>query len=188
MRVITVINILPLEPLTERYFAWKNWPQQLSLKTKGQPVVFKNNYQRASKFWYYSGQISFSLNNYVERQNNFNFWPIEDSLLGKQVIVMDIYKPDSFPYTIKTPLWTIGYGQDNSFYSFVKIEIEASPISNTIHQEDSLSLQTYSLIPTHYINYLRQHRQVNPAIIIGALNNNHVAGDFSTGLSLQDFV
>jgi hypothetical protein len=55
-------------------------------KLEGLPVVFNSSYQRASKFWFYSGQMTYSLNLYKERENNYNFWPVEDSLLGKPFI------------------------------------------------------------------------------------------------------
>ena len=40
------------------------------------PVVFINTYQLASKYWFYSGDTSFSLNGNRYRRNNYNFWPL----------------------------------------------------------------------------------------------------------------
>jgi hypothetical protein len=71
-RIITVINVIPAEPIIERYFAWKEWPQQLIKSTSGTSVVFNSNYQRASKYWFYSKDTCNSLNSFAERQNNFN--------------------------------------------------------------------------------------------------------------------
>lgn len=81
-RFIMIFDVIPAEAIVERYHGWKSWPQQLRQKTEGLSVVFNNSYQRASKYWFYSGQMTYSMNKFDDRRNNYNFWPVEDSLLG----------------------------------------------------------------------------------------------------------
>jgi 4-amino-4-deoxy-L-arabinose transferase-like glycosyltransferase len=90
-RVIMIVDLVPASAIVERYHAWKNWPQELKKKTGGLPVVFNNSYQRASKYWFYTGQMTYSANKFDDRRNNYNFWPVEDLLLGRPVYIMDIY-------------------------------------------------------------------------------------------------
>ncbi|MBC7872377.1 MAG: glycosyltransferase family 39 protein, partial [Ferruginibacter sp.] len=54
-RVIMIADLLPVKEIKKRYHAWKEWPALMKEKTKGLPVVFSNSYQRASKYWFYSG-------------------------------------------------------------------------------------------------------------------------------------
>ncbi|MEI9909614.1 MAG: hypothetical protein WDO71_08025 [Bacteroidota bacterium] len=96
-RIIMIADVLPVKEIQTRYHAWKEWPRQMKEKTKGLPVVFSNSYQRASKYWFYSGQTTYSQNWYRERRNNYNFWPIEDSLLGKPVYFLDKHLLYRFP-------------------------------------------------------------------------------------------
>ncbi|MCZ5415418.1 hypothetical protein O5553_28675, partial [Escherichia coli] len=49
----------------------------------GRCPLFVDSYQRASKYWFYTGTPAFSLNTVNYRRNNFNFWKMEDSLQGK---------------------------------------------------------------------------------------------------------
>ena len=61
-RIVMIVDILPVKAVRERYHAWKDWPRVMKEKTKGLPIVFENSYQRASKYWFYTGQMSYSLN------------------------------------------------------------------------------------------------------------------------------
>src|SRR5258706_12345608 len=92
-------------------------------KTNGLPIVFENSYQRASKYWFYSGQTTYSLKWYRERRNNYNFWPIEDSLLGKPVFILDIHNLDSFQNRMQTGIGVVGYKYDSVFSGFAKVKI-----------------------------------------------------------------
>lgn len=64
------------------------WTKALKDKANGLPVVFTNSYQRASKYWFYTGDTSFSLNTHLYRRSNYNFWPLEMQLQNKNVFVV----------------------------------------------------------------------------------------------------
>lgn len=64
-RIAMIQDILPLKAVKERYHSWKAWPAEMKERTKGLPIVFSNSYQRASKYWFYSGQPTYSLNHYI---------------------------------------------------------------------------------------------------------------------------
>ncbi len=141
-RIIMIKDVLPVNQIKKRFHAWKEWPAIMREKTKGLPIVFSNSYQRASKYWFYSGQMTVSQNLYKERRNNYNFWPIESELIGKPVYFLDIYDLDRFEDSLKTPIGTIGYRYDPSFLSFETIQISLLP--KTIHQSDSLQINWFT--------------------------------------------
>jgi hypothetical protein len=94
----------------------------MKTRTKGLPVIFSNSYQRASKYWFYSGQTTYSQNHCSEHKNNYNYWPIEEALLGQPVYFMDLYGMDRFKDSLQTPLGTIGYRYDPSSFSMAAIQ------------------------------------------------------------------
>lgn len=163
-RVIMIVDIVPAQAIVERYHAWKGWPQEMKDRTKGLPVVFNNSYQRASKYWFYSGQMTYSLNKFDDRRNNYNFWPVEDSLLGKPVYILDIYDLYDKEDSIKTPLFTVGYKYDSSYHSFARIQFRSSDY--TIKAADSLRISFRVEVPPHYKAYLNQHADVDPKIAV----------------------
>jgi Dolichyl-phosphate-mannose-protein mannosyltransferase len=67
----------------------KTWAAAIKAKAGAVPVVFMNSYQRPSKYWFYTGDTCFGLNNTGYRRNNYNFWPIEKNFQGKTVFVVD---------------------------------------------------------------------------------------------------
>ncbi|MGN6419759.1 MAG: ArnT family glycosyltransferase, partial [Pseudobacter sp.] len=66
----------------------KVWVKAVEEKAAGLPVVFINSYQRASKYWFYAQRPTYSLNGVDYRRNNYNFWPVEDSMMGKKVLAI----------------------------------------------------------------------------------------------------
>lgn len=185
-RVIMVVNLIPADAIVERYHAWEHWPQQLASKTKPYPVVFNNSYQRASKYWFYSGQMTYSLNKFDDRRNNYNFWPVEDSLLGKPVYIFDIYGVESFPDSVKAPLFTVGYRFDSSFLSFAKIQFRSKDYR--IKTGDSLQIHFTLNVPEHYLTFLQSHPGVDEKIAIVIFKNRDRLNIIEAPFSLQQVI
>jgi hypothetical protein len=125
-RLNLVFNFFPFagsQPFPE-FFNNKGWAENLYKVAGNTPVVFSNTYQKASKYAFYSGQSSMSLNNISYRRNQYDFWPIEDSLQGKRILYIpnwETERPDEFK--IKTPKEALfGIFIDN-FRSFTKVMI-----------------------------------------------------------------
>src|SRR6185369_2922650 len=150
-RVVMMFDILPVKEFRKKYHGWRNWPEQMKVITKGLPVVFTNSYQRASKYWFYTGQKTYSPNLYRERRNNFDFWPIEDSFLGKSVFVLDVYNRDSFPNKVFTPIDTVAYKFEPDWGSFAKVQFEADQKSYRIKQNESLTIQIQAHCSRQYL-------------------------------------
>ncbi len=186
-RIIMLADILPVKAIQERYHGWKEWPKEMRERTKGLPVVFSNSYQRASKYWFYSGQITFSQNWYRERRNNYNFWPIEDSLLGKPVYFMDKFALSRFPDSLKTPIGYIGYKYDSSFASFGKVQF-VTPKKITAKEGESFTIPCNVQMPEQYEDFIRNHQSLSDTTRIGVFNKKGWQKDIFTILSLRKMV
>jgi hypothetical protein len=185
LRLITIVDILPLKLIREKYHSWKEWPAIMKEKTKGLPVVFSNSYQRASKYWFYTGQMTYSQNLYKEKRSNYNFWPIEDSMLGKPFYFLDNYNQRQFPDSLKTPLGWIYYGYDSSLASFGKVQIEVAEPVISIKQGDSVIIKTIAKMPPLYYNYILNHPDLQSKIIVGIFNKKGWIKDLTTSLTIQ---
>lgn len=184
-RIIMIVDILPVKEIQKRYHAWKEWPREMKERTQGFPVVFSNSYQRASKYWFYSGQTTYSQNWYRERRNNYNFWPVEDSMLGKPVYFLDKYLLYRFPDSLKTPVGWIGYRYDSVLTSFAKVNISVNPGKIKANEGEEIILDCRFVIPEHYSAFIRSHPIVNDTIRIGIFNRQKWIKDFITPLTLK---
>jgi hypothetical protein len=184
-RIIMIVDILPVKGIQQRYHAWKDWPKEMKERTKSLPIVFSNSYQRASKYWFYTGQMTYSQNHYRERRNNFNFWPIEDSMLGKPVYFLDKHLLSRFPDSLKTPIGWVGYMYDSSLSSFAKINIEVNPKKIKEREGREFSLTCRFEIPEHYSSFINSHNIVNDTIRVGIFNKQKWIKDVFTNLSLK---
>jgi hypothetical protein len=160
VRIIMIEDLLPVNAIKKRFHAWKQWPQEMNKLTKGLPVVFSNSYQRASKYWFYSGQMTYSQNDVSEHRNNYNFWPIEDELLGKPVYFLDIYRLNRFDDSLKTPIGSVGYRYDNEFASFARVNIKTNRNSYTIKENEELKFYCSGYISEHYRSFLETHPEI----------------------------
>jgi hypothetical protein len=185
-RIVMIWDIIPARAIVERYHGWAVWPQALKQKTGNLPIVFNNSYQRASKYWFYSGQITYSLNNYDDRRNNYNFWPVEDSLLGRPVYIMDIYGIERFKDSVQTPLFNVGYGYDSSFHSFGRVTFKSDDY--VIRANDSLTLHFAVEVPPYYRNYLLAHPEIDEDVVAGIFNGRDVAKEMKLPLRLQAII
>lgn len=187
-RIVMILDILPVKEIQQRYHAWRNWPQMMKQKTNGLPIVFENSYQRASMYWFYSGQMSYSLNWYRERRNNYNFWPLEDSLLGKPVFILDIHNLDSFQNKVITALDTIGYKYDSSFASFAKAKAVMNPGKLAVKTGEKASIFLRFLMPEHYESFLISHPQSSTQIVAGVFDKKGWLQDIPINYSLRELV
>ena len=185
-RIIMIVDILPAKEVQKRFHSWNDWPAEMRHRTGGLPVVFSNSYQRASKYWFYSGQQTYSQNWYRERSNNFNFWPVEDSLLGKQVYFMDVYLVSRFPDSLLTPLGWIGYRHDSSFVSFAKAKYVPITAHVEEKQGEGFVLKGTLQLPQHYKSFLLSHAIANDSTRIGIFSNKGWVKDIFTSLRINN--
>ena len=185
-RIVMIVDVLPVKAVRERYHAWKHWPQVMKEKTKGLPIVFVNSYQRASKYWFYTGQMSYSLNFYRERRNNYNFWPIEDSLLGKPVYILDIHNPDSFQRRIAVVIGNLSYKYDSAFASFAKVKLIPSEKIVRVKENFPFAIDIQAQLPPKYYNYIISRPELKIEMVLGVFNKHGWLEDFPISNSLYE--
>ncbi len=91
-----------LRPLRE-YSGSEVWARQIKEKSGDSYVVFNQGFQEPSKFNFYNRTLKgFACNSRYYRKNQYDIWPIEDSLRNKRVYYVIPYShgevpQDSFP-------------------------------------------------------------------------------------------
>ena len=125
LRVYMFVDIKPLPFLKkDEFHKNQEWANTIKEKANGAEVIFLDSYQRASKYWFYSGDTTFSINTIHYRRSNYNFWPLEQRLQGKKVLIVHDKHVGVFQdslYTEKKPMFTHIV---DSFYSYSQVEIK----------------------------------------------------------------
>jgi hypothetical protein len=150
----------------------KRWVAAIRQRAKGSPVVFINSYQRASKYWFYAGIPSLSLNTPTYRRNNFNFWPLEDSLLGKKIYLVGNYDTATLSEKFIDPvLENTGGKRIKYYFSFSRILIRpGKEIHSPASEEAFFRLTPYD----------------TASIFVGVFRDDSLLAYFPTGWRLQD--
>jgi len=123
---VSLLKFIPKDEFHQN----KTWAAEIKKQAGGLPVVFTNSYQRASKYWFYSGDTSFSLNTYRYRRSGYNFWPLEKQLQQKTIMLVGSEHADHMPEYIKTPRGNHAFIKIDSFQSYSQININSlSPLN-----------------------------------------------------------
>jgi len=124
VRIYMMVDIAPLPFLKkDEFHKNREWADAIKAKAGGLPVVFTNSYQRASQYWFYSGDTAFSLNNIWYRRSNFNFWPLEARTLVKPAAVFSGDDYSFFRDTVWNSRRLIGMARVDSFYSYSQVAL-----------------------------------------------------------------
>ncbi|MFM7022776.1 MAG: ArnT family glycosyltransferase [Flavobacteriales bacterium] len=87
------------------------------------PVVFLNTYQKPSKYSFYYGVPSFSINSFWYRRNQFDKWPIQKDLQGKTVMIVGT---DPFATAQKLEGEGVYYLKEEDFKSYGYVQLMLS--------------------------------------------------------------
>ena len=137
LRVFMVMDISLLKFIPKDEFHQnKSWAAEIKKEAGGLPVIFTNSYQRASKYWFYSGDTAFSLNTYKYRRSGYNFWPLEKQLQEKTVLLVGSEHAEFMSSFINTPRLNHASIEIDSFHSYSQISI--SNFSELVLKNNSL--------------------------------------------------
>lgn len=176
LRIYMFVDVTPLKFMPkDEFHGNKTWAAAVKDSAKGLPVVFTDSYQRASKYWFYTGDTSFSLNTFKYRRSNYNFWPLESRLQNKNVMVVGSLGSSPMKDTIISGRQKLSFEFIDSFHSFSGIEIKSisSPVikNGTIiaplefKVSDSSVYQDLSLIRPSVFIIIYQQNKKDPVII-----------------------
>jgi len=132
--------------------------------------------------------MSYSLNYYRERRNNYNFWPIEDSLLGKPVYILDIHNPDSFQTKMPISLGTLNYKYDSAFASFAKVRFVPTEKIIRVKENSPFSIKIHAELPLKFYNYITSHPELKIEMVAGFFDKYGWTEDILLSNSLYDLV
>jgi hypothetical protein len=183
IRIAMIVDIMPVKGIKGRFHSWSHWPALMKEKTNGLPVVWNSSYQRASKYWFYTGQVTYSLNSYRDRKNNYNYWPLEDSLLLKPVYNMDVHNVARFPDTMHTAIRTIGYRYDSSFISFSKINIDVAENNIEVRNKEIVNLHCNVSMSQNYRQLLTEIDPENFVMKVGVFGSKRWIKDIPLAIS-----
>lgn len=164
----------------------KTWVNAVEERAAGLPVVFINSYQRASKYWYYAQQPAYSLNGVDYRRNNFNFWPVEDSLLGKKVVVIAKPYPGlyaAFDPPIPDSDSMISFVSENFFaFSRVMLTAKVKPSLQNGMFTGTFSIQS----PKHYLAFYKQLQTGQATLVVSFITDGKLPYYLPVPFSLKD--
>lgn len=104
---------------------WDGWANEVKELSGGLPIAFINHYERASRYSYLTGDIVHCYNTFDYRETQHDLWPLEESLQGKTVFMIDRHNREG-----KYPTYTTQIGKGIHYYivenfrSFRKVNIE----------------------------------------------------------------
>jgi hypothetical protein len=81
----------PFFPIYYETHGNRQWVSELKSEIGDIPVIFENSYRNAPMYAFYSGNPTFSLNNYMYRRNQYSIDDSEGKIQGKKVLYVSKY-------------------------------------------------------------------------------------------------
>lgn len=164
VRIYMMADVVPAKWLKkDEFHKSREWAQAIKDSAHGLPVVFLDSYQKPSQYWFWSGDTSYGLNTARYRRNNYNFWPLEKQLQGRQVFVVSDSGREVITERSNIPSRKIYGVVVDSFYSHAQVGItmkgEFKQEGKKISQEVFMSRSAYSPdLRVVLVLYNRQNR------------------------------
>lgn len=140
-RVYMVWNFMPQFEIRPEIHNNKEWTARIAARAEGRPVVFLNSYQLPSKYMFYTGGLSYSLNTRYARRSQYNFWDTEKALWRKPVMV--VFEPGAgIPVTdsIKTRRAHWDYYMMPAYYSYSLIQLKPAMLKIKAHRGEHVNV------------------------------------------------
>jgi len=130
-RSALIIDFLPVSFLKKEFHRHRKWAAEIENLAGNRPVVFTNSYQDPSVYAFYTGQFAHSLNNKDYRKTQYDIWPFEEKIHGKEILYV--------------PHWLNDYYKE-------RLSVHIKPDGDTMYYriyKDFQSLQRECVIPHH---------------------------------------
>ena len=90
IRLYLVYDFMPESwNIHSQFHNWNKSAHEIKKTANGRIVVFSNSFQRPSKYTFYTKDFSLTLNCIYYRQNQYDLWPFEDSIQGKDIMLIN---------------------------------------------------------------------------------------------------
>ncbi|MEQ8325286.1 MAG: glycosyltransferase family 39 protein [Vicingaceae bacterium] len=126
VRLHLMFDLLPNKiTIKDEFHGSREWATEIKHLAASKSVIFMNSYQDASKYSFYSGDMSLSLNNVFYRRNQFDLWPISDSMQGLPAIFFTTWDYKDID-SIETAKGIEKFIEVPSFYSANRVWLSAN--------------------------------------------------------------
>ena len=160
---------------------------EISQRSANFPVVFVNSYQKPSKYWFYSGDTAFSLNTPKYRRNNFNFWPVEDSLFGREAYVIGDYKDSLFTERFTSLRLNTSAGKRVSgYYSFSRVLLFDVDVVRRDSNQFSISFKSAS--PVTYLPLFQQSPYDTAQVYLAVFSGDSLMKYHPVSMTVKDIM
>ncbi|MFH0843193.1 MAG: glycosyltransferase family 39 protein [Bacteroidota bacterium] len=95
-RSTLAVDFLPISFLKKEFHDNPARMKAISELAEDKPVVFTNSYQDPSLYSFYTGKFAHSLNNKNYRRTQYDLWPFEEKIHGKEVIYIPHWLNDYY--------------------------------------------------------------------------------------------
>ncbi len=120
------------------FYGWKKWANEIKDYAGNRKVVFVNSFQQPSKYSFYTdGDFSHVLNSIHYRKNQFDLWNGEDSIQGKDILLVGAYRVFDTLMTTKGPYRV---RKIDDFHSYYDIKIIPDIKEFNVSPGDSVSI------------------------------------------------
>jgi len=185
----------PLFPIVYETHGNKKWVSEIANQVGNTPVIFENSYRKAPMYSFYSGNISYSLNNIRYRQNQYTIDRSEQKVQGKRVVYISKYIKDG-EVSYSDPKGVIYYGKYmENFESFRKLRCEITDITtnkpggNLIMEVTNPYNKVIDIeklgFAVAYLNSFKQVIEIIPIVTKSITPTNSIAAKNSTNFSFK---
>jgi hypothetical protein len=184
VRVYMVWDFLPNVEIRPEIHHNREWAKEMEQKAGNNPLIFLNSYQLASKYMFYSGHESYSINNRYARRSQFNYWHMEEPLWGKAVWVAYENKGE-LPVTdsVSTVRGKWYLHLENPYYSYSLIQL--IPALTTVKAKPGESVSVNVRLQNNY-NQPVPFDTSRPAILgYGIIGKDGNLPEVKTALTLE---
>jgi hypothetical protein len=188
LRIYMVVDTAPARWISKDEVHQNNlWVNEVKQISNGVPIVFVNSYQKASKFCFYGRAAATSFNTPGYRRNNFNYWPIEDSLINKPAYVVGPCDSVFLTQKFNSPhLQKRGGTMVDKYYAFSKVQF--TDIKCTIEERDKLALSFEAKTPEHYLDFFQQPGIDTCTIQLAIMGTDEILEYVGTGIRVNEIV
>ena len=186
--VVRIYMIMDVEKMTgigkDEFHQNAEWSGIISEKAGGRPVVFVDSYQRPSKYWFYQQEPALGLNTPDYRRNNFNFWPVEESYIGKPAFVVGDDNNPALKDKIQAPrLKRKASAVIPTYFSFMKAEF--TNIRNRSTPDKVVSSFDVQ-VPEVYLKYFQSPPFDTASIQLAIINFSDRIRYFPSGTKVKE--
>lgn len=185
LRIFMALDIPRVEAISkDEFHGNETWVAEVEQRAGGLPVVFMDSYQKPSKYFFYSGKPAMSFNTITYRRNNYNYWPLEDSLLNKKVFIAG-WKGPAFTEEFNDK-YLVQYGSRivDNYYSFSKVRLVDAGVASV--ENGIAELKFSAEFPEHYLQAFNTPGMDTASLYLALLRENQPVIFFPAGMSVKE--